>query len=166
MMSYEDALDDRTAIADAVASLAAHVDARRWPNLLALFEPKVTVDYSALFGGEPETLARDDLILRWQALLPGFTHTIHLIGFPLIELLDQSARASAPVVAWHHIQVSEIGSNSLWQVGGCYEIAFERSETAWRISHLALVGAWAIGNLELPHIARERAASKAARKAE
>lgn len=63
-------MDERNDIAGIMGALAVHVDARRWPELLSLFALEVHVDYTSLFGGEPQVMAREDLIAGWQRLLP------------------------------------------------------------------------------------------------
>lgn len=150
-------MDERNDIAGIIGALAVHVDARQWPELLLLFAPEVHVDYTSLFGGEPQAMSREDLIAGWQRLLPGFTRTTHLIGPPSITVSDQTAHAAASVVAWHFIEDAALGDNDLWLVGGCYEIGFRKLYEVWRITDLRLIRAWAKGNLDLPKIASQRA---------
>lgn len=151
-------MDERNDIASMIGALAVRVDARQWDGLLSLFGPEVRVDYTSLFGGEPQVMTREDLIAGWQRLLPGFTHTTHVIGPPSITINGQRAQAAASVVAWHFVEDAALADNSLWLVGGCYEIGFEKLYDVWRIVDLKLARAWAKGNLDLPNIARERAA--------
>jgi SnoaL-like domain len=151
-------MDDRMDIASVIGSLAVHVDAQHWDNLLALFAPQVRVDYTSLFGGDAQSMAREDLIGGWRKLLPGFTRTCHVIGTPAISLSGETARAAASVVAWHFVKEPELAGRDVWLVGGCYEMGFERIDGMWRITALTLARAWAEGNLDLPRIAGERAA--------
>jgi hypothetical protein len=58
----EDEMDDRMDIAGVIGSLAVHVDGRHWDDLLALFAPQIRVDYTSLFGGDAQSMAREDLI--------------------------------------------------------------------------------------------------------
>lgn len=51
-------MDERSEIASRVGALAVNVDARRWDELLDLFAANVGVDYTSLFGGERQTVAR------------------------------------------------------------------------------------------------------------
>lgn len=152
-------MDERNDIAGIIGALAVHVDARRWPELLSLFAPQVRVDYTSLFGGEPQVVAREELIAGWQRLLPGFTRTTHIIGPPSIVLNGQTAHAAASVVAWHYVEDTALAGIDLWLVGGCYEIGFKKLYDVWRITDLKLARAWAKGNLELPKIAAQRAAA-------
>lgn len=151
-------MDDRCDIADRIGALAVHVDTRHWDQILDLFAPQVDVDYTSLFGGEPQSLARDQLVDGWRRLLPGFTRTTHVIGYPTIAVNGPSAHASASVVAWHFIKDPALNGNDLWLVGGCYEMTFEKVRNRWRITKLTLARAWAEGNPDLPRLAGERAA--------
>lgn len=151
-------MDDRMDIAGVIGALALHVDGRRWNDLLALFAPQVHVDYTSLFGGDAQSIGREDLIGGWRKLLPGFTRTCHVIGTPNISLNGETAEAAASVVAWHFVKDPALAGRDSWQVGGSYEMSFRKIEGAWRVTALTLAGAWAEGNLDLPRIAAERAA--------
>jgi len=151
-------MSDRSDIEDNIGALAVHVDARRWDQILELFAPDVAVDYTSLFGGEPQSLTREQLVDGWRRLLPGFTQTTHVIGCPTIVVSGNSAQASASVVAWHFIKDPGLKGNELWLVGGCYEMTFGKMGGAWRIAKLTLARAWAEGNPDLPRLAGERAA--------
>jgi hypothetical protein len=151
-------MDDHNQIANRIAAVAIHVDARRWEPLLDLFAPEVLADWTSLFGGEPQTLPRDQLIANWRQLLPGFTRTTHIIGTPLITLMGDVAEAAASVTAWHFLQTPELKENDWWLVGGSYEFSFARDATSWRIDSMSLVRAWSRGNQDLPRLAAERGA--------
>jgi SnoaL-like domain len=151
-------MDDRRDIANLIGCLAVHVDGQDWTELLALFAPRISLDYSSLFGGEAQAMTRDDLIGGWRKLLPGFTRTCHIIGAPAITVSGETAQAVASVVAWHFVKDPELAGRDCWLVGGCYEIGFEKIDGVWHIASLTLARAWAEGNLDLPKIAGERAA--------
>jgi len=151
-------MDDRNDVANVVGSLAAYVDGLDWSELLALFAPQVRIDYVSLFGGEPQSMTREDLIGGWRKLLPGFTRTCHVIGVPVVAVSGEAAEAKASVVAWHFVKEQELIGRDYWLVGGCYEMNLKKIDGAWRISSLTLARAWAEGNLDLPKIAGERAA--------
>jgi hypothetical protein len=149
-------MDDWNQIAGIVGALAVHVDARQWDRLLLCFAPTVRLDYTSLFGGEPEVLAAEVMIERWRRFVPQFTRTCHLIGAPFITLCGESAEATASVQAWHYLKEPGFEGRDCWQVGGAYEMGFSRLGGAWRMDKLTLARAWAEGNLELPRIASER----------
>jgi hypothetical protein len=153
-------MGERSDIAAIIGALAVHVDARQWSELLALFAPDVPVDYVSLFGGEAQSMKREELIAAWRKLLPGFTRTCHIIGTPAITLSGETAQVSASVVAWHFVKAPELAGRDYWLVGGCYEMSFKKIGEAWRIAGLTLARAWAEGNPDLPRIAAERAANE------
>src|SRR5258708_36213762 len=101
-------MGERSDIAEVIGALAVHVDARRWSELLALFATEVRVDYVSLFGGEAQSMKREELVGGWRKLLPGFTRTCHVIGTPAITLSGDTAQASACVVAWHFVKTPEL----------------------------------------------------------
>jgi hypothetical protein len=137
---------DYSEIQNLVAGLGVLVDHRDWPALKALFTPTVDVDYTSLFGGDPEQIHRDALIGTWEAFLPRFTSTEHLIGAPSIELTGDLARARAPVVAWHFTGEPLKSSGKKWVVGGHYDIHCERTAEGWRIASLKLEAVWQEGS--------------------
>jgi hypothetical protein len=145
-------------IADLIGALAGHVDARRWDSLEQLFAPQVEADWTSVFGGERQSLKREQLVGNWRQLLPGFTHTTHVIGLPTIAVNGDTARASASVAAWHFIKEPEFAGQDHWLVGGTYEIDFAKSDGGWRISAITLARAWTSGNKDLPRTAGERTA--------
>jgi hypothetical protein len=111
-------MGERNDIAAIIGALAVNVDARRWNELVALFAPEVRVDYVSLFGGEAQSMKREELIAGWRKLLPGFTRTCHIIGAPVISLSGDTAQASASVVAWHFVKTPELAGRDCWLVGG------------------------------------------------
>ena len=152
-------MSDRDDIANTVAALAIHVDARDWGALTALFTPVATTDYRSL-GGDVRTQTREALIAGWRKMLPGFTRTEHLIGTPLIAVSGVRAEIRASVTAWHTIEDAGL-ANGRWIAGGRYEMALEKgADGVWRIARLALANAWQEGNSDLPRLARERAAAQ------
>src|SRR5215472_2547684 len=105
-------MDERSDISGVVGALAVHVDALHWNELLSLFAPEVRIDYTSLFGGECEVMARERLIDNWRQLLPGLTRTCHVIGAPAITLNGETAQVSASVAAWHFVKEPEFARHS------------------------------------------------------
>jgi hypothetical protein len=151
-------MDDMMYVASMLGALAVHTDARRWDKLVTLFDAEVRVDYTSLFGGDPQTSSRDQLMNQWRQLLPGFTYTTHVIGVPAITIDRDQAECFASVVATHILRDTGLAGEDYWIVGGCYEVGLHKRNGEWRIISLTLARAWAKGNLDLPRIARERAA--------
>jgi SnoaL-like domain len=138
--------------ADVLPRMLHAIDVLDWPTVRDAFADEVRVDYTSLSGGQPETLPADDLIGRWQDLLPGFDATQHLIG-PVV-LTDNGGpgvRADTHVRGYHHIQGS--GGEETWGVYGHYTAELVNG----KITELALQVFYQEGNLELPAIATGRA---------
>jgi SnoaL-like domain len=144
-------------IASQVGALAVRADARDWPGLVELFEGQVRVDYTSLVGGEAQTTTGEDLVGGWRLLLPGFTHTSHVIGIPSVQVDGDRAEVSASVTAWHTISDQAVDGGAIWIVHGCYEMTLVKHGGVWRIAALTLARAWVEGNPDLPKIAGERA---------
>ncbi|MBX9695891.1 MAG: nuclear transport factor 2 family protein, partial [Cyanobacteria bacterium] len=51
-------------IKNVVQSVAVYADTRRFRELKSFFSPQVNVDYTSAFGGSPETVSSDELMLR------------------------------------------------------------------------------------------------------
>lgn len=151
-------MDDGSEIASRIGTLAVYIDARGWDDLLELFVPEVQVDYTSLFGGESQSLTREQLIANWQGLVPGFTRTTHLIGPPMMRIDGETAEVAASVTAWHWIDDPALGEVAVWIVHGTYEMTLRKRDGVWRFAMLALARAWVEGNRDLPRIAEERLA--------
>lgn len=149
-------MDERLDVMSVVATFALAADTLRWNDLRAILAPEVVLDYTSLWGGEPRRIPREDVIEGWRELLPGFTHTAHLIGAVRVVLTDDAAYCEAPVMGIHAIDDESLAGNNRWTVHGRYEIQMERHNGQWHISALALADAWAEGNLSLPEVARGR----------
>jgi hypothetical protein len=83
--------------ADVLPRMLHAIDALDWPAVRAAFAEQVRVDYTSLSGGEPETLPADDLVARWQGLLPGFDATQHMTGPVVLTDDDGDVRADTHV---------------------------------------------------------------------
>jgi hypothetical protein len=128
------------------------IDALDWPGVRDAFADEVRADWTSLFGGEPETLRADELIARWQALLPGFDATQHMLG-PVVLTDDAGpgVRADAHVRGYHHI--GDRDSGQTWAVHGHYTARLVDG----KITELTLAAFYQEGDLSLPAVAAERA---------
>ena len=137
---------------DILTRMLQAIDALDWTTVRNAFADEVRADYSSLSGGKPETLPADDLIARWQRLLPGFDATQHLTG-PVLLTDDgrDGVRADAHVRAYHHM--SEADRGEIWAVHGHYIARLANG----KITELTLQVFYQEGNLDLPAIAAQRA---------
>jgi hypothetical protein len=146
--------------ADVLPRMLYAIDALDWPAVREAFADEVRLDYTSLSGGAPETLAGDDLIARWQGLLPGFDATQHLIG-PVVLTGEggTGVRADAHVRGYHHI--GDQGGGQTWAVHGHYVARLVDG----KITELTLTVFYQEGELGLPGEATERAATSPRRPA-
>lgn len=153
-----DPADDRRAVADAVAYVAYHADARDWAALRALYADTVQVDYTSLAGGQPSAVPADGLIAGWRELLPGFDLTQHMLGPVVVRVDGDRATARTHVRALHRIAGARGGED--WIVGGHYTYRLVRRGGGWLITDHTLGGAYQEGNRGLPALARSRASAR------
>lgn len=125
------------------------IDAHDWETVRASFTDEVRTDYTSLFGGEPETLAADDLVARWRPLMHGLTATQHLTG-PVVETGDH---LDTHVTAHHWLDDAPGGDT--WVVYGHYVVRVVDG----KIAELTLQTFRQTGNRDLLALATERAAA-------
>jgi len=140
-------------IAGVVAGIGLFADLRDWPRLERLLAPQVELDYTSLFGGQPAALERAALLAQWQALLPGFDATQHLVTNIHVEGAGAVATATSHVRATHWI-----GTES-WTVGGIYTHRLERGADGWRVTRMRLQRLYEEGDRGLVERAARRAAA-------
>ena len=73
-------MSDRTEIIELVDAILDTVDAKNWDAAQALFESKVTVDFTSLNGGEPATTSSAELVDGWRQGLHPQKKSFHLVG--------------------------------------------------------------------------------------
>jgi SnoaL-like domain len=121
---------DRLAVQDAVTRMAVHADRRDWEALTGIFADQVRVDYSALTGGAPSSVAGTDLVAGWAGALGGYQATQHLVANHLVAVDGDTATATATFQATHHLPNPHGGP--LWTLGGTYRWELVRDQDAGR----------------------------------
>lgn len=139
---------DQARARTAVAAMTALVDLRDWERLRRLFAERLLLDYTSLWGGQPQDLSRDELLAQWQAMLPGFDATMHELGQVSVSIVGDGATVAAPVTATHLL------AGEAWIVGGRYLASLERRDDAWAIAALAYANEWERGDRALAEKAR------------
>jgi hypothetical protein len=155
-------MSDTVEIEAAAVVMLFAVDRLDWSALRSCFADEVKIDYTSLFGGEPEVIAADVLLDRWRSLLPGFDATQHLTGPVIVSsMTGDRAVAETHVRAHHYIHEMDDGT---WMVAGHYTLQMIRG-AAWLIGGIRLDVYKQEGNTNLPGIAVERVKRKLARRA-
>jgi SnoaL-like domain len=129
--------------ADVLVDLVHAIDALDWAGVRAVLADELTTDYTSLFGGSPVEQTGDELVAQWQALLPGFTATQHLLG--PVRVSGSSARA--------HVRAAHCVDGARWIVAGHYRATLTGDG---RISALVLDTYYQDGDRDLPATAQQR----------
>ncbi|WP_205856580.1 nuclear transport factor 2 family protein [Phytoactinopolyspora endophytica] len=145
-------------VGEAVAAMLHAIDNVDWDSAYASFAATVTIDYTSLWGGEPETLDAGELIMRWRKLLPGFDSTQHLLGPVVTTAQDEhQATCTASIRAYHHLADGQDAST--WMVAGQYVMTLERLTDGWKIRGITLNVAYEEGGRTVIERAQERVAA-------
>ena len=134
------------AIRTIVASVAHHIDGKRWADLRALYAATVAIDYTSLFGGTPQKQSGDDLIAGWRGVLQNVA-TQHLLGPIDAKISGSTAKASCHVRAMHQAPAAPGGE--LWEVLGHYLFDLTRGASGWKIVRMKLETLLQTGNRNL-----------------
>ncbi|HXZ17216.1 MAG TPA: nuclear transport factor 2 family protein, partial [Roseiarcus sp.] len=97
-----------------VASIPLAVDLGRYDLAEDAFASEVLIDYTSLWGGEPQRTTPAALIEAWRGLVPGFDATRHELSEVEARVDGDSAEATARVDGRHWI------GDALWRPIGVY----------------------------------------------
>jgi SnoaL-like domain len=122
--------EDRLAILELIGNLALRLDARDWNALEEVFADTVYYDRTSLFGGEPMTLARADLVEGYRQSLGNLNALHHLITCQVINLDGDKATCAANMQGTHVLANSSGGP--IWTVGGRHDYQLQRTADGWR----------------------------------
>lgn len=148
-------MHDRAAIIDTINAIGIYADKKDWEKLEEQFAEQVLIDYTSLFGGEPVTLKKEELLDSWKTILPGFDATMHQITCHQVEITFEYAKCISSVRGFHLLE-NDQGDN-YWDVIGFYEHMLEKRDSSWKVTGMKLDVTMVLGNKELPEIARNRA---------
>jgi SnoaL-like protein len=143
------ATDDPAAV---LTRMLHALDDLDWDAVRACLADEVRTDYTELFGGEVETVPGDELVKRWQGLVPGFDATQHMTGPCLVDDREGGLVAQTHVRAYHRL------GDAVWGVHGHYVVPLERTPAGWRIAGITLRMFHQEGDTDLTARAGERAA--------
>ena len=121
-------LSDRMEIRDLVTAYTRAVDTRTWDALDDVFTEDAVLDYTSV-GGPADSLA---VVKPWiEQGLRGFDRYQHVIGQVAIELVGDTARATAYLVN-PMVAKAPDGTETVWEVGGYYHHDLVRTSDGWR----------------------------------
>jgi hypothetical protein len=138
-------LADKEAVATVTSKFGWSFDRSAWTSMRAIITDPIRVDYTALYGGEPELVPANEQIERWRQFADGFDSWQHLMSAPLIELAGNAATVHVNVVAW--LRKEAAPGASLASSGGTWTFDLRRDDaTNWRIQTLTADARWFDGN--------------------
>lgn len=140
-----------------VSSIPLAVDLARYDLAETAFAPKIVIDYTSLWGGEPQTMTPGELMDAWRGIVPGFDATWHELG-PVDARIDgDTATAEAAVDGRHWLD------GQIWRPIGRYHWELSRIDGAWKVTRMTLALERELGDRGLAAQAMERAKNTAAR---
>ena len=143
--------EDRLAILELIGNLALLLDARDWNGLEGVFTDSVYYDRTSLFGGEPGTLTRAELIDGYRQALGNLDAVHHLITCHVINLDGDQATCAANMQGTHVL--ANTSGGPIWTVGGRHDYQLKRTPDGWRIAGLTFTIQWATGNMHIVALA-------------
>jgi SnoaL-like domain len=143
--------EDRLAILELIGNLALLLDARDWNGLQGVFTDSVYYDRTSLFGGEPGTLTRAELIDGYRQALGNLDAVHHLITCHVINLDGDQATCAANMQGTHVL--ANTSGGPIWTVGGRHDYQLKRTPDGWRIAGLTFTIQWATGNMHIVTLA-------------
>lgn len=135
-----------------ILAIPTNLDLRRFDAVAASFADRVVIDYTSLWGGEPQTFTPDELMTAWRGVVLGFDATWHELSDIQVQVAGDSATATANVDGRHWI------GEQTWRPIGRYDFRLARQEGAWRVTHMTLTVTDEQGDRALVDLARSRAA--------
>ncbi|SDM58686.1 nuclear transport factor 2 family protein [Nonomuraea jiangxiensis] len=137
-------VEDRQALVDTMNRYGRFTDDQDWAGLASILADTIDLDFTSLFGGNPEKVTRAELVARWRGQSEGLDSTQHLIAGILPTVNRDTATVVANLVAVHR-RVTATGG-PLWTVGGTYRFGLRRTGGGWVIDSMTLHAAWVDGN--------------------
>lgn len=138
-------------IISTVSSIPLAVDLARYDLAESAFAPSIVVDYTSLWGGEPQRMTPAELMAAWRGLVPGFDATRHELRDVAAEIDGNRATATAFVDGRHWLE------GRLWRPIGTYRWTLERRSGAWKVTSMTFAMTQEIGDRGLVALAAERA---------
>lgn len=134
-----------------VQSIPLAVDLAAYDLAERAFAPSVVIDYTSLWGGEPQTMTPAALMAAWRGIVPGFDATWHELGPVQAEIAGERATARAAVDGRHWI------GERLWRPIGEYLWELERRDGRWQVTRMTFRMTQEIGERSLAEEAMRRA---------
>src|SRR5688572_26328243 len=119
---------DRQEVLDVVNRVFLATDARRWDELLALFDERVRFDMSSLSGQPEAELPAQEIVDGWRTGLAGIAAVHHQTGNFVVTLAGDRADVFCYGIALHHRPEAE---KRVTMFVGSYVFALARAAGTW-----------------------------------
>jgi hypothetical protein len=137
-----------------VSSIPLAVDLANYDLAARAFAPQITIDYTSLWGGEPQRMTPAELMTAWRGIVPGFDATRHEIADVAVAIAGDKAKASAFVDGRHYL------GGKVWRPVGTYDWQLEKIAGSWKVTKMTFNLTEEIGDRALASEAMERARKK------
>lgn len=134
-----------------VSSIPLAVDLARYDLAEAAFAPEIVIDYTSLWGGEPQRMTPGALMDVWRGLVPGFDATRHELKEIEAKVEGDGATATAFVDGRHWI------GELLWRPIGTYRWTLRRIDGRWKVTEMTFALTQEVGDRGLAKVAAKRA---------
>ena len=137
-----------------VSSIPLAVDLAAYDFAEKAFASSIIIDYTSLWGGQPNTMTPAELMTAWRGIVPGFDGTWHQLSDVRAEVTGATAEATAFVDGRHWI------GDKLWRPIGTYAWKLRKQDGQWKVTHMTFNMTQEIGDRALAAQATERAKAK------
>jgi SnoaL-like domain len=137
-------------IIQAITTIFKGADEHNWSKIENVMTPKVLMDYTSFFGGEPSIQTPKQITDSWAGFLPGFDKTNHQLFDFQVTVNNDLATVNNAIKGDHFID------NENWIVEGTYDCELVKTNDKWLVSKIKFNFASQSGNLGLLAIATER----------
>ena len=137
-----------------VSSIPLAVDLANYDLAQAAFAPRITIDYTSLWGGEASVTTPAELMNAWRGIVPGFDATFHELSNVKARVNGNRAVATAFVDGRHWI------GEQLWRPVGNYIWELEKIDGAWKVTKMTFAMTQEIGDRTIAMQAMERAKAR------
>jgi hypothetical protein len=144
---------DEARVVGVVSAVAIYADNHDFGPLERFFASETTIDYTSLWGGDPQRFTPAGLMEAWSGLLPGFDATRHDLSDIRVTIDGSTANAQAHVRATHWL------GDRTWVVAGSYDYSLINIDGEWRVSRMVFDLFEELGDRELVEQAGEIANS-------
>ena len=134
-----DSSNDRLAVTEVVARLAAAQDACDWVGLRDVVGERVHLDLSRHLDVPAVELSADQFVENARRAADGFTVTHHSTSNFIIGLDGDLASCRAHVVAYHHLAYASDPDDAVCVMRGIWEISLRKNGADWLIEQFTII---------------------------